>query len=140
MTGRPAPSRERGHALLYVVFFAVTVGFAAEAFLASFGVLLRETVRERATVAALYVAEGGLARARAALARDPGWRGGTVEVGAGRAEVRVIEVPGRPDRRTVRVRGLVAGSDAPGATVERRIVAGLALRDGLPRLVFWTEE
>lgn len=131
-------TRDRGSALYLVVTLVATLGFLSIAMSEAFTVLLRETVRERASQAALYAAEGGLAHARAALARDPEYAGDAVEVGAGRAEIRVES--GGADGRRIRVRGVVSGTDSPGATVERRIVATVRLGRGLPGVVGWSEE
>ncbi len=87
--------RERGAALVWAL---VLLGFAA-----SLSALLLERGRtldagskaDLASLKALYAAEGGIAAARHALARDPAWVGETVRVGECEVMIRVERRDGR---------------------------------------------
>jgi hypothetical protein len=82
--------RERGSALLAVLLLVFVA--AAFASLAQSRVrdIARDDVRERGETAALYAAEGGLAKARHALRSDPMWGGAHLQVGAAEVVVRVV--------------------------------------------------
>jgi hypothetical protein len=105
----------------------VALVFAGSVLIASALPLAAESRRAARSLEALHAAEGGLALARARLARDPSFAGGSVDVGRGRSEARVEPLDGRPDARRVLSRGTVAGEDAPGATVSREVEAVLRL-------------
>jgi hypothetical protein len=133
---------ERGATMYLVIVFLTTFSLFAVMLLTSFSRLIAEADRERDSIAALYVADGGLAVARARLARDPAWAGGTVEVGRGNVEMKIAAGSGGAETREVHVRGVVPGGSAKDATVERRIRATLALGGAgtLPRVTAWREE
>jgi type II secretory pathway component PulK len=138
-----ASAGERGVALYLVITFVAFVAIVTTSMLASFHALMGETARRGGSLAALYVAEGGLARARAALAQDRGFAGESLAIGRGTAE---IKVEGGAESRVVHVRGVVPDDGAPGATtgatIERRITATLRLGGaaGLPVVTAWREE
>lgn len=87
MSGR---ERERGSALLAVlllIFVATAFASLAQGRVRD---LSRDNARERGETAALYAAEGGLAKARHALRIDPQWDGAQLQVGACEVVVRVV--------------------------------------------------
>jgi hypothetical protein len=132
---------ERGVAIFWVIIMIAMLTFAASVLAASIIPLIRESSRSRVSLAAFYAAEGGVELARAGLARDPAFSGGTSEVGRGRTEARIEPLPGRPDCRLVRVRGTVPGDDGPGSVIARGIIATLRLEAGrLPVLETYAEE
>ena len=80
---------ERG-AALFAVMLLVLVATALASLAASRGRdMATDATRERGHTAALYAAEGGLAKARHALRADPQWCGGELRIGDGDVVVRV---------------------------------------------------
>src|SRR5207248_803371 len=67
MSGRGAGARDRGSALYLVLTLLLVTSLALTPLLASLATLARDGGRGRASLAALYAAEGGLARARVGL-------------------------------------------------------------------------
>jgi hypothetical protein len=135
----PRPG-DRGIAFYMVVLFTVFLGGLCLAFRGSFTAAVRDRSRERAAVAAVYAAQGGVERARAALARDPSWKGGATAVGRGSAEVVVREVPGEPGYRTVVSVGAIPGPGVGNVAAKRRVEVVLLLGEGLPRIVSWRDD
>jgi type II secretory pathway component PulK len=113
------------------------VGAAAVALAASTRQSLDAVRVGRMRTAARLAAEGGVEAARAALARDPAWRGGPVGVGSAQAEVTVLPAEGRD--LVVSSRGTVAPSGPHGATASHAVEAVLRPGGGLPAIVAWRE-
>jgi hypothetical protein len=139
-TARPRAG-ERGIALYLLVLLAV-VGLGAA--LGTTGHLLalrRARPMERALFEARWAAEGGVALARASLARDPAWSGGTMPVGPGEVAVSVT-VPAAPEDlqvRIVRSTGSRGFGGPGGADARVRITARLRLEVGGTTLLGWHE-
>ena len=132
--------REGGFSLLLLLALVAVASVCSIALLGRLQHLARERVRTRASDAAFWAAQGGVERARAALARDPGWGGGEAALGRGRVEVRVEPVEGEPDCRAVRSLGFDPGLGTEATAARRTVTAVLRLGDGPPRVVAWREE
>ena len=110
---------ERGSALIIAMFVLVLAGSVTALIFERARGLDAATRHDRESLQAFYAAEGGLARARHALAGDPTYVGETLEVGGREVAVTVAHW-------TVVV--LTRGC---------RIDAQLELTAGLPRVVSW---
>lgn len=103
---RPPRDRESGFSILVALAVTLLLGTLAMATALRMQDLARDGNRDRASLAAFHAAGGGVAAARAALARDPAWKGGTIPVGRAAARVAVaadlsdpLPPPGRRPRR-----------------------------------------
>ena len=138
----PAVRRESG-VFLYILLIFVILSVALTVSLGgNFTALVRDRPRERAALAAVYAAQGGIERARAALARDPAFGGDrpdSVAVGRGSAEVTVGRVPGEPELREIVSIGSIPGPGVDGIAARTGIVARVRLGPALPRVLSWRE-
>ena len=75
-------NRERGFIMVWAMLLVVVFAGASVTMLARGQILAREMRHDTATLRAMYAAEGGVAYARHKLARDPGFAGATIRVGA----------------------------------------------------------
>ena len=123
--------RQRGAALmsaLFLVLVFVTAGALVHAAGQRRDAAQRQDVQRAQT---FWAAEGGVEHARAALARDPSWSGGTVDVGTHVVSIAVSPLGTDSDAdREITV-------DVPG-TAPTRLVVRLALGPGLPSVVAWS--
>lgn len=78
----PARSATRGFSLVWALVLLVMVGGVASAAVSRLKAMRGDEVVDEADVAAVMAADGAVATARARLARDPAFAGGTVRVGA----------------------------------------------------------
>lgn len=76
-----ARSATRGFSLVWALVLLVMVGGVASASLSRLKAMRGDEVVDEADVAAVLAADGAVATARARLARDPAFAGGTVRVG-----------------------------------------------------------
>ncbi|MHC4223410.1 MAG: hypothetical protein ACYSX0_07710 [Planctomycetota bacterium] len=99
---------ERGFALIWAMVLLVLVGALSSLVLSREMDLRASTRTDADTLRAHYAAEGGLAYARNALRRDPGFERATLNVGACDVSVRVeksgriVSVAVSGDQRVVR--------------------------------------
>jgi hypothetical protein len=143
MTATASVRRDRaegGYIVYTVLVFVILIAALSVGLRGALQAAVRDRPRERSAVAAVYAAQGGIEKARAALARDPSWAGGTVAVGRGSAEVAVREVSGEPSLRTVVSIGSVPGPGAGNVAAKRRVEVRLRLGEGLPSILSWRED
>ncbi len=118
-------NRERGNVLIYAMLLVLVVG-AASAVLFTRGRTMRRDARtDVMRDAAFQAAEGGLAHARHALARNPGFKGADLTIGS----CRVLSVVSRDDDGW---RVVVTANPGSGR-VEARLRGG----EGLPVVDSW---
>jgi len=72
---------ERGNALVFALLILLMASALGAAVLERGRGLDAATKHDRTDLAAFYAAEGGIAHARHALARDPAWSGATLRIG-----------------------------------------------------------
>jgi type II secretory pathway component PulK len=72
---------ERGSALVFALLILLMASALGAAVLERGRGLAAATKHDRTDLAAFYAAEGGIAHARHALARDPAWSGATLRIG-----------------------------------------------------------
>jgi hypothetical protein len=137
-TRRPHP--EGGFAIVVVLLLLVIAAAISVDFAGRFSAVMRDRGTSRASTAALYAAQGGVERARAALARDASWTGEDLVVGDAVASVRVAAVEGATDLRRVEVVGVAPAKAQANFRAQRRIDAVVRLGPGLPRVVGWRED
>ena len=118
--------RERGSALVLALLVLALAASTGALLLERGRGLEASTRHDREQLEALYAAEGGLAHARHALARDRGYAGETIRVGRHAVSIAVQE---RGDEVEVVTR-------AGGV----RLVARLRPGKGLPRVVAWRSD
>lgn len=137
MRDRGGARGESGTAFYLLVVVSVITLASGILLQGRFRALLQERTTGRHSLAARWAAEGGVEKARAALAADPAWSGGAVDMGRGRAVVEVREIlPG--------LREIVSIADFPVAAPDtirarRRIRAVVRLGEGLPAVTSWAE-
>ncbi len=136
---RPA-RREEGFSLFLMISLAVCGSVVALGLMERIQSMARDRVRCRAAEAARWAAEGGIEKARAALAADPAWTGAVLDVGGNRVEVRVEAVEGDGRLRRVRSLGVDPGLGTEATAAKRTLAAVLRLGPGGPRIVEWREE
>ncbi len=130
---RPAAARRRGAALIQALLLLVVATAVAAGAAARVQRTVDATVLDRAEVTAAAAASGGVELARAALARDAAWTGGTRTLGGSEIEVRVSAGASDAERHVVVV--------ARAVRATQRVEAELRLdAAGLPRVVAWREE
>jgi len=134
---------ERGTLFYLLALLAAVSVVAAAGMTGSWHALLRSIPRERAEFDARWAAEGGIAFARASLARDPAWTGGSVPVGRGAAEVTVRPDPAEPAdphlREVVSIGSRPFGGPG-GASAHARVVARVRVAGRRTFLFTWREE
>lgn len=74
--------RERGFFLVHALFLLILAAALSAVLLTRSRGLAAATAHDRVELRAVYAAEGGLAKARHALARDPAYAGETLRIGA----------------------------------------------------------
>ncbi len=137
---RPPRDRESGFSILVALAVTLLLGTLAMATALRMQDLARDGNRDRASLAAFHAAGGGVAAARAALARDPAWKGGTIPVGRAAARVAVAADLSDPSLRRVVVLGEEPGPGAGSVAARLRVEAILRLREGaLPAILSWSE-
>ena len=119
-------THQRGFAMLWAMFLVILVGSLSFVMLERDQTMRRSGSTDVQALAAFHAAEGGLAHARHALARDPAWSGDTFRIG--RCDVQVAVEPVGDGWR-------VRSTAEPGAG---RIAAVLAPLEGLPRIDSWS--
>jgi type II secretory pathway pseudopilin PulG len=134
----PVRGRESGFTLLVAVAVAVVLGTLLLVTAQRVADVARDGDRDRAALSATYAAQGGVEAARAALARDPSWTGGTFPVGRGEAIVAAAPVAGDADLRAVVVLGRHPWTGGASAEARTRVEVRLRLRPGLlPEIRSW---
>ena len=109
-------ARQGGFVLVQSMLLAIVVVAVAGLAMQRSTILARDTLRERGELQALQAAEGGLARARHELRRDPDWVGGEWTVGRCRV---LVKVRWRRDGKwELTSRGLSRPAGAHGAAVQ----------------------
>ena len=132
---------ERGMAMLMVIAMVAVTAGAIATFHALFDVVVKDTAHERGAIAALYVAEGGLAAARVRLKADPSYAGEVVKVGGGEAAVRVGPAAGPGESfRVVYVRGSVPNDMSEGGQTYCAIEAEVRLVGATAVVECWRQE
>ena len=127
--------RERGLALILALLLVAAAALLALTAAGRSRDLAMDAARDRASVTARAAADGGIERARWALARDAGYTGETLRIGACDVEIRVER--GDDGRATVRSIARV-GTSPFAESVTQRAEADVALRaDGLPGVTAW---
>lgn len=132
---RPEQHR-RGGGLIVVLILMTLLASASLAFVSIFGQMFAASRLEAARLPTLYLAEGGLARARWSLARDPAYTGEQLELAGGQAQIRVSGLAEDPQARTVEVEAW----DGPERRAHTRLRVQLRLGDGLPVVQSWRED
>ena len=116
---------ERGFALIWAMVLVVLLSAMSFILFTRSSTLLAESGTNRVRTQSFWAAEGGLEATRHALAADPEFAGGTVEVGSFRA----ISTVTRTDAGwKVEVRATPGGA---------RLSADLLAGEGLPRIGHW---
>ncbi len=123
--------------LVLFVLLAVTMAVSARG---TFHALLRDRPRAKADTAALYAAQGGVEKARVALAGDPSWTGGGIAVARATAAVAVRPVAGEPALREIVSVGTDPGGGSDSTRARRRIAAVVRLGGALPTVISWRED
>jgi len=118
---------ERGFIFIWALLLVVLVGATSSVLFLRSSTLLAESGTDRIRSQSFWAAEGGMAEARHALAADPAYAGGTIQVGPGRA---ISTVTRTEDGWHVEVRATPGGA---------RIEADLVPGDELPRIARWQE-
>ncbi len=135
--------RQRGMALILALLLVAFAAMTALTLASRARDVAMDAARDRTGAVARAAAQGGVERARWALARDPNYRGETVTIGASSVTVTVGVggAPGADGSRAVTVT-VIAHAPAPpfADSMTARVIAELRRRrDQLPAIVTWRE-
>ncbi len=131
-----APTARRGGGMILAMILLSLLAAATVAFVGIFSQLFESTRLENARLPTLYLAEGGLARARWALARDESYQGEQLELGAGLAAISVETVPEDSRARDIEV----VAWEGSAKRAHTRLHVRVQLSEGLPGVLTWRED